>query len=102
MCGQCMVSVAQLDSVGPPVPTWTRRCSRREGAAVSWRLSCLLRPVSPWGSSRSADLAVQESFWLRGEDVCESRSWHCRGEDRGPPEHVRLTLGSRDLAWEGA
>lgn len=78
-----------------PLPTWIRKRSARAGTAGSWRLSCRLLPVSPGGSSRSADLTVQESFWLRGEDVCESRSWHC-GERAGERQSVR---GPHRGAW---
>lgn len=43
--------------------------------------SCCLLAVSPEGSRRSADLPVQESFWLRGDDVCDIKSWHWKEQN---------------------
>lgn len=66
-----------ISAILPCCPTWILKRSAREGAAGSWRLSCRLWPMSPEGSSRSTERPVQESSWLRGDGVCESRSWHC-------------------------
>lgn len=78
------------------LPTWTLKRSAREGAAASGRLSGRLLPESPGGSSRSADRAVHESFWLRGDDVWESKSWHCsrRGQVR-----LRAAGGAEAQLW---
>lgn len=52
--------------------------------------SCCLLAVSPEGSRRSADLPVQESFWLRGDDVCDIKSWHWKEQT---PQRIPVSLG---------
>lgn len=52
--------------------------------------SCCLLAVSPEGSRRSADLPVQESFWLRGDDVWDIKSWHWKEQT---PQRVPVSLG---------